>query len=253
MFYDLQKASLLKRASAWLLDMILLCILVVGVASLMSGLLKYDSYYDTLNACKEKYEAQYGVSFEITEEDYKAKSPEEQAIYDEALAAMNADEDALKAYNMLINLSLVIVTISVLAACLVLEFAVPLLFGNGQTVGKKVFGLAIVRVNCVKVDGVCMFIRSILGKYTIETMVPVMLVIMVVWNILGIVGPVVIALLGLLQLILLFATQNHSVIHDCLANTVVVDLHSQMIFGSESELIDYKKRIHEDLVNRSSY
>ena len=105
----------------------------------------------------------------------------------------------------------------------------------------------------VKIDGTCLFIRSILGKYTIGTMVPVMLLVMVLLEVLGIVGPVVIALICLLQVVLMIATHNHSAIHDCLANTVVVDLPSQMIFGSESELIDYKKRIHEEMANRASY
>lgn len=253
MFYDLQKASLLKRASAWLLDMILLCILVVGVASLMSGLLKYDSYYDTLNACKEKYEAQYGVSFEITEEDYKAKSPEEQAIYDEALAAMNADEDALKAYNMLINLSLVIVTISVLAACLVLEFAVPLLFGNGQTVGKKVFAIGVMKTSGVKVNAVSLFVRTVLGKFTIETMIPLLIVIMMLWGVIGIVGPMVILTIGIIQIIMMITSKTNSPIHDALAQTVAVDIQSQLIFGDEAQLWEYKKRAHEDMVRRQSY
>lgn len=253
MFYDLQKASLLKRASAWLLDMILLCILVVGVASLMSGLLKYDSYYDTLNACKEKYEAQYGVSFEITEEDYKAKSPEEQAIYDEALAAMNADEDALKAYNMLINLSLVIVTISVLAACLVLEFAVPLLFGNGQTVGKKVFAIGVMKTSGVKVNTVSLFVRTVLGKFTIETMIPLLIVIMMLWGVIGIVGPMVILTIGIIQIIMMITSKTNSPIHDALAQTVAVDIQSQLIFGDEAQLWEYKKRAHEDMVRRQSY
>ena len=133
------------------------------------------------------------------------------------------------------------------------EFVVPLLFGNGQTVGKKIFGIAVMRVNGVKINGVALFIRSILGKYTIETMVPVMLVIMVMLEVLGIVGPAVILLIGVLQIGLMLATRTNSAIHDCLANTVAVDLHSQMIFGSEAEVIEYKKRIHEDIANRSNY
>jgi len=37
MLLDIQKASLLKRVSAWLLDAILLVILVVGFAALLSA------------------------------------------------------------------------------------------------------------------------------------------------------------------------------------------------------------------------
>ena len=253
MVYDIQKAGFWKRLSAWFLDVILVLVLSVGVALVLGSALHFNDHYDTMVSISQEYAEEAGVSFDLTKEEYEALPEEERATLDAAYEKFSQDEQAIYAYNMVVNLSLMVASLSIFLSYLVLEFIVPMVFKNGQTVGKKVFGLAIVRVNCVKVDGVCMFVRSILGKYTIETMVPVMLVIMVAWNILGIVGPIVIALLGLLQLILLFATQNHSVIHDCLANTVVVDLHSQMIFGSESELIDYKKRIHEDLVNRSSY
>lgn len=253
MVYDIQKAGFWKRLSAWFLDVILVLILSVGMALVLGSVLHFNDHYDAMVSISQKYAQEAGISFDLTQEEYAALPEAERAILDAAYEKFTQDEEAVYAYNMVVNLSLMVASLSIFLSYLALEFFVPMFFKNGQTVGKKVFGLAVVRVNCVKVDGVCLFIRSILGKYTIETMVPVMLVIMVVWNILGIVGPIVIALLGLLQLILLFATQNHSLIHDCLANTVVVDLHSQMIFGNESELIDYKKRIHEDLANRSNY
>ena len=52
--YDLQKANMWKRISAGLFDFILICILSVGIAALLSFVLKYDGYYDTLN---ERYAA----------------------------------------------------------------------------------------------------------------------------------------------------------------------------------------------------
>ena len=253
MVYDIQKAGFWKRVSAWFLDAILLMILAVGVALLLSSVLDFDGYFETMESISKRYETEAGVSFDITEEAYNALPDAERAKIDEAYTKFTEDLEAIRAYNNLVNLSFLIVSLSIFFSFLALEFVVPLLFGNGQTVGKKVFGIAVVRANGVKVDGVCMFIRAILGKYTIETMVPVMLVIMVAWNILGIVGPAVIVLLGLLQIILMFATRNNSTIHDILSNTVAVDLSSQMIFGSESELIDYKKRIHTDLANRKEY
>lgn len=253
MIYDLQKASLLKRASAWLLDMILLCILVVGVASMMSGLLKYDGYYNTLNSCKEKYEVQYGVKFDIAEDDYNAKTPEEKKLYEEAMAAMNADEEALVAYNMIVNLSMVIVSISVLAAYLVLDFAVPLLFGNGQTVGKKIFAIGVMKTSGVKVNTISLFVRTVLGKFTIETMIPLLLAIMMLMGLVGVVAPMIILMLGVIQVVLMITSKTNSPIHDAMAQTVTVDIQSQMIFGDEDQLMEYKKRAHEEMVRRQSY
>jgi len=253
MIYDLQKASLLKRVSAWLLDMILLCILVVGVASMMSGLLKYDSYYDTLNSGKEKYEAKYGVDFDIMEDDYNAKTPGEKKLYDDAIAALNADEDVVMAYNMIINLSLVIVSVSVLAAYLVLDFAVPLLFGNGQTVGKKIFAIGVMKTSGVKVNTVSLFIRTVLGKYTIETMIPLLLVMMMLLGVIGVVAPMIILMLGVIQVVMMITSKTNSPIHDAMAQTVAVDIQSQLIFGDEDQLMEYKKRAHEEMVRRQSY
>jgi uncharacterized RDD family membrane protein YckC len=215
--------------------------------------LKYDSYYSTLNSCKEKYEKQYGVSFNITQADYDAKTPEQQAIYQEAMAAMNADEDAVVAYNMLVNLSLVIVSISVLAAYLVLEFAVPLLFGNGQTVGKKVFAIGVMKTSGVKLDAVSLFIRTVLGKYTLETMIPLLIAIMMIWGLIGILGPAIIFVLLAVQIVMMISSKTNSPIHDALAQTVAIDLHSQMIFGDEAQMMEYKRRAHEEMVRRSPY
>ena len=253
MVYDIQRAGFWKRLSAWFLDVILLLILSLGIVLLLTSWMNVRQHYDNMENVSQRYEDAAGISFDITQEAYEAMTEEERANFDKVYAQFAQDEEAIYAYNMMINLTLLSVSLSIFVAYLVLEFVVPLLFGNGQTVGKKVFAIAVVRVNCVKIDGVALFIRSILGKYTIETMVPVMLIMMVLLEVLGIVGPVVILLILLLQVGLMIATRNNSTIHDCLANTVAVDLHSQMIFGNEAELMEYKKQIHQDIANRSTY
>lgn len=253
MIYDLQKASLLKRISAAILDLILLCILAVGVASVMSGVLDYDGNYDTLEACYAKYEQQYGITLGITEEEYNNLSAEQQQLYLDAMEAMNADEEALKAYNLMIYLSLIIMTVAVFLSYLVLEFAVPLLFGNGQTVGKRVFAIAVMKSDGVKINAVSMFVRTVLGKFTIETMVPLLLIMMMFWGAIGIIGPAVVLGILLIEIVLMITSHTNATIHDTLAQTVAVDLHSQLIFGSESELMEYKKRVHEEMVRKQTY
>ena len=66
MIYDLQKASMLKRISAWLLDIILLAIVAAGFALLFSEFLGFDGYNETLNNAYAKYEQQYGIQFDIS-------------------------------------------------------------------------------------------------------------------------------------------------------------------------------------------
>ena len=253
MIYDLQKASLLKRASAWILDMILLLVLVTGVASVLSAALQFGSYTQAVADCQEKYESQYGVKFELTQEEYDGLTQQEQQKLEEAYAQFAQDPDAIYNYNMVVSLSMVILSLSVLLGFLGLEFAVPLLFGNGQTVGKKVFGIAVIKQNGVRVNAVTMFVRTVLGKFTFEAMLPLLILLMMVLGLIGVVGPGVIFALLLVELVIMITSKTNATIHDKLAQTVAVDMASQLIFGSEEELIAYKQRLHEEKVRNSPY
>ncbi|MBQ9780628.1 MAG: RDD family protein [Clostridia bacterium] len=239
-----------KRISAALLDFILLITVIMGMALLMSALLGYDGYMDRMNAKYDEYEAQYGLSFDITSEEYNALPPEEKAVFDEANEAFGKDEEAIYLQNVLFNNALIIVIFSVLLAYLVLEFLVPLFLKNGQTVGKKIFGIGVMRVDGVRVTPVLMFARSVLGKCTVETLVPVLIVIMILFGIMGFFGTMVILALGLFQIILVAATRARTPIHDLLAQTVTVDFASQMIFDTPEDLLAYKTRIHAEEVEK---
>ena len=250
---DVQKASLWKRIAAWMLDVILLAVLAVGAAWGLSAALGYDSYSNTLESAYAKYEAQYGVTFQIDGQAYDTMTAEGKQNYDTAYQALIADADAMYAYNMVVNLSLLITTLGILAAVLVLELLVPLLLKNGQTVGKKCFTLGVMRTDGVKMNNLQLFARTVLGKYTIELMVPIYIAMMVFWGSMDITGTLV--LLGLLlgQIICLCATRTNAAIHDLLAGTVVVDIASQKIFNSTEDLLEYTKRIHADRARRQDY
>lgn len=253
MFYDLQKASIWKRASAFLFDVILLCILSLGIAFLLASVLGFDTYNDSLNASKAQYEAAYGISFDLTPDEQAALTEEEMAVYMEANQAMNADEQVVYAYNMVINLTLLIGTFSILAGFMVIEFAVPLMLGDGRTLGKKIFGVAVMKTNGVRINTVSLFIRTLLGKFTIETMIPLLVLFMMFWGTIGIIGPAVIFTLLIVQLALVITSQNNSMIHDFLSSTVVVDYASQLIFPSDQALVDYQKRIAAENAQQQPY
>lgn len=253
MIYDLQKASMTKRISAWLLDAILLVIVAVGFAFALSALLGFDSYNQTLSDAYEKYETQYGITFDMSADEFSALSAEQKENYDAAYNSLIADKEAVYAYNMLTQLSLTITSLGILFAFLVLEFGVPLWLKNGQTVGKKIFAIALMRTDGVQINAVSLFVRTILGKYTIETMIPVLIVMMIFWGIIGVVGPIIVVLIGLLQIILLIVSRTNSVIHDMLANTVAVDMSSQMIFRTTQDLITYQKQVAAEKAARQSY
>lgn len=250
---DLQKASFWKRMSAYLFDIIILGVLVTLIAFALSALLGYDAHSKALTDAYAKYEQQYGVTFEITQAEFEAMSPEDMENYNNAYAALIADDGAIYAYNMVMNLTLVILSISILLGYLILEFAIPLWLGNGQTLGKKIFGICLMRTDSVKITTVQLFIRTVLGKYTIGTMVPVFILIMLYFNIVGLFGTVILMGLAIGQVLCLAVSANRSAIHDLLAGTTVVDYASQRIFRTTEDLIAYKKMIHAEEVSRKKY
>lgn len=254
MIYDVQKASLLKRFSAFLLDVILLCVLTCGFAFLLAWITDIDGYTETLQGYYEKYEKDYGVDFGISREDYDKLSQEQKDLYQKAYGAIFVENpDAYKAYRMSVALPMLITTISILLSFLVFEFVIPLCLKNGQTVGKKVFGLGVVFNNSVRLSTFALFVRAILGKYTIGTMFPVLLIMLVFYGQMGIVAFILVGALLILQLALLFATKTHSFVHDILANTTVVDMQSQMIFDSTQSLLSYKEELHKEETEKKEY
>lgn len=253
MITDIQKASLLKRIAAGISDAIVICILAVGFAWMLTTILDYNSHNAALQEGYDRYETRYGVSFDISQEEYQAFSQGEKQNYDAAYDALISDQDVMKTYNILLNLTLLITTFGILLAVVAGELIVPLLLKNGQTLGKKIFGIGVVRNDGVQMNNMQLFVRTILGKFTIEIMIPVYIIIMILFNSIGLVGILVLAGILLTQLIMLAATRTNSLIHDALAGTIAVDISSQMIFRTTEDLIAYKKKIHAEQAARSIY
>ena len=250
---DIQKADIWKRLSAFMFDSIMIVMVAVGISAIFSIFLSYGEHYDTLSAVEMEYSEKYGIDLELSPEEYEKLDETEKQKYETANAEFQKDERAIYAYNMLLNLSLIMLTISLLIAFIGLELVVPIFLGHGRTLGKKIFGIAVMRTNGVKLDGQAHFIRSILGKYTMETMIPVYIVLMILFGTLGATGTIMLLLILGLQLFTIFYTRTRSAIHDLISDTVVVDYNSQLIFDTEADLIAYKTKLHADEVNKKEY
>lgn len=251
--YGIEKASLLKRFSAFLLDVIVTLIVATGVMALTSVITKYDDYSDKMEALYTQYEEEYDIKFEMSIEEYEKMTEEEIKKYEEVYEVFSKDEEVIFTYNMVFNLTLLIVTLGCLFGVLITEFIIPLILKNGQTVGKKVFNLCLVKNNGVKINTMMLFVRSFLGKFTIETMIPAYIVILVVFGNAGAIGSIVLILILLIQIVLVFKTENKCLIHDLMAGTVVVDKSSQMIFESEEALIEFKQEFYKKEAESKKY
>ena len=244
MNYDFQRASLMKRVPAWLLDMILLVIVAVGIVAGLAYAVDMDAHSEALDAIYVRYETEYGVDFGITAEEAEKLTEEQLAVYEAANEALSKDPEAQKTYELFVNLTLVVLSGGILGAFLLLEFLVPLWLKNGQTLGKKVFGVALMRKDGIKVTPFMMFARAILGKFTVETMIPLLLIIAAAFGIMGLDGLLFGGLFLLAQVIVTLVTRDKTAIHDLMACTVAVDLSSQMIFDSPEAMEAY----HSDII-----
>lgn len=250
---DLQKASFGKRIIATIFDGILVSILAVALAFLISSLTGYDKYADTINEAKARYEAEYGVKLGITQQEFNELSDEDKAQFNAATEAINNDEQVRYAYNMQINLTMVITSIPILLSIIAVEFVVPLMFGNGQTLGKKIFGIALMHTDGIKVSNVQLFARAVLGKFAIELMIPLSMIFMIGFGTIGIVGIIIIGIILIAQIVCLAITKTNALIHDVLAGTIAVDMASQKIFATREELLEYTKKRHLEQVEKSMY
>lgn len=250
MVTDLQKASMWKRISAFLFDIICLGIIVAGVAWVMSSAFGYDDYYNVMVQRQEYYEQKYEVKFDMTKEEFEQMSEQEveafKEVFEEANKAFLADEQAIEAYSMIVHLILLTTTLSLLIGVLSVEFFMPLILKNGQTLGKKIFAIGVMRKDGLRVNAVTMFVRTLLGKYVVELMLPALLLILSLFGSLGMTGTTLVSVLVIAQIGVVFATQNHSALHDLMARTVVIDMDSQRIFRNEEEKLAYIEKCEQE-------
>ena len=284
--FDLKKIGIIRRASAWLLDAILLAVLATGfmwIISLICGYSAAERLANEQYAAWEDFRKEdipgvaefYGFTYEEAEDgSYTVSKDGESAslqdVMDKLDKSEGQDEGTAEAYSRykelppaakvnaqyryVYSLLFMMVSLGIFFSYMILEFILPLILKNGQTVGKKVFGICLVRPNCVKIAPIALFGRTLIGKFAIETMFPILLLFLFFLGGLGILALILLAALFILNIVLFFATKNRTPIHDVLAYTVAVDMRLQMIYESEEELNAKKaaaKRVREKELMRS--
>ena len=245
MRFELQRADFWKRISALLFDAIVLAIAIMISALALSWAFRFDEYDNFIKETEHSYAEQYGISLDVSGEEYEALSAEEKQRYIECEQALSENVKFMAAYQLRNNLIFVIPSVSILLGYVLTELIVPILFKNGQTLGKKAFGLAVMHTNGVRLGGQAHFIRVIIGKCLIESLVPFYFVAMILLGKLGFLGLAMLVVMLGLELFSVITTKTRSTIHDLVSDTVVVDYASQLIFDTYDDLVAYKKKIHE--------
>ena len=257
MIYDLQKASVLKRISASLLDIILALIIATGLFFALSSIFHYDSrlddYNESIAVYKETikpYDIMLGDQKYSEIEDPDSLPSELKILYYENKRAMENDPIVLQLFDevitkqkKLISLTLLFVTFGVLLSILTVEFFIPLILGNGQTPGKKMFGICLMMDNGVKVRTLPLFVRALLGKFTVETMIPVYAAVYLFFGQVNLLMVFLTLAMIMANLLMIIINPRNALLHDVMSYIVAVDKHSQMMFETEEELIKYKEEV----------
>ena len=246
MSFSLQKANFWKRFSAFMFDIMLTLVISLAVMIGLHAIFKVDAKIDKLNAYRIEYAEQLGLDLDITNEEYDKLPEAEKQAREEKFAELNKlmaeDEKVMDLNTEIVTLISVSINGSLLVGMTIWYFILPLAFKQGRTLGKKIFGLAVIRTNGVKLTNPILFVRSLIGMYAIETMFPLTLVLMSLFGSLDIiVGGVTLLLFYGLEIGVMLATKTHSSIHDLLTDSVVVDMASQQIFETQEERTEFDK------------
>ncbi len=271
---EIKRTGIVRRASALLLDAILLAVLATGFMWILSLICNFGNVqrtYTEYAGAWEEYRKEYapviagvyGFDYAEAEDGTVTVTKDgKPAQFEDLIDALTGDkgetEGAREAYDAYVALTetvpiaklnnqlalmesmfLMFVTLGLLLSYLILEFIIPVCLKNGQTVGKKVFGIALVRQDCVRVKTLAVFVRAIFGKYIVETMLPIFLILFA-GNGAALLSVILFAVLAIANIVLFFATKNRTPIHDLIAGTVAVDMNLQEIFDSEEELAERK-------------
>lgn len=217
----------LKRAFAGAIDVLLIAILTVFIAMPMSSITGYKQSREDVETLFARLEKTYGVSFNLTPQEYQELTDEQYRRYDEAFAEFQSNEEDILTYNRMVQGSYLTVLGSILVAVLILELAIPLFLGDGQTLGKKMMGLVVIRMSGEQVDTLGIIARALLGKYLVEIAVPVFTVLAIYNGNSSGRSSFMIVGLFLAQAACMGLTRERRLIHDFLSGTRVVAAESE--------------------------
>ena len=250
---DVQKAPYSKRLFAFFADLILAGILTTGVYFVMSVLLNVDSYNDTYKQIISGYEQEYGVTFGMTAEEYNTLSEEEKTNYTNAVNAANADERANNAIRTSYSLSFAIFASGIVISVLILEFVIPIFTKDGRSLGKLLFGLGVMRGGCIRISKPVLFVRNVIGKGVFEGALPAVIILTVFNNVTGVFGIILLVVFIIAEIVSLVRSGGSAMLHDVLADTVVIDWASQRIYNSAEEKAAYEEKQKQSAIEHDPY
>lgn len=249
---DFHKAKPIKRLAAYLIDLIMLVAITAGVWIAMYSAMDYNTYVQEFQGYIDEYAQKHGVDLSIPSNEIQNYPEEVQEKYNEALLDLNDNKEAMASYAQRFKIDILAAMVGFFVAYLILEVMIPLILKNGQTVGKKIMGLCVMHKYHVRVGAMQIIYRSILGKYFIETMIPVGMLLLKNYGVLGTTASLIMAVIAMTQGFIVLMSQANCGIHDKLFHTVVADFKKQYIFDSWNERFDFQEAYDKEMAEREA-
>lgn len=233
--FDPQKASSLKRIAAYIVDAILFITIFTGVLLLTSYIVGYQHNYKLLEA---KY-IEHGV-YVIKNGTYSFCDTSKEVCVN-AWKNFNLDKEACFYYDHSIELITLMITVSTFLSFLILEFLVPMIFKNGQTIGMKCFRIGLIDNKGIKVKPIQIFIRFLFGKFLVSTMLPIYGLIFMYFNLNGgFYGFVLAVGILIVDLVMTIFSKTKSGISNSISSVYAVDMDETYFFNSVEEMVERK-------------
>ena len=148
------------------------------------------------------------------------------------LKAMNNDFNSLPTVNKALNelefYNQLTIVLSILPAGMVVYILIPWILGDGQTVGKKVFGLGLATNDGYKFKSPMLLMRFV------PVLVSLLALFIPIWSDLILIF-LVYLIIFLVSFTLSMASPKKAALHDFCARSIVVDLKSSILFETSVE------------------
>lgn len=215
--YEVYNGKMFSRIAALIVDLIIvLCIFVTIDILITKNVANNVWQYDDKVSQYENYQIDYGIAH---------KDAEGNLIYvddveNSTLEAFKSDESVLALAQDITTLQIIQISFDLFVSEILVFFVLPLIFKNGQTLGKKLMRLGLVNSKGLKVANWAVFARFIIGIYAVESIISVLTF-----------SPVPL----LLSFLIALFTKKKTALHDLIAGTRVIDIDKTIIFETFEE------------------
>lgn len=235
------KPKTIHRLAAFLIDAIVFVILFTGVLYLISLIMDFDAHYALL---QEEYKKVGYLIFNEEKEKWEfltSTAPN----YEEVTKLVTENKVIMEELFFVNSFSVKSPLIAIAIVLLVVEFIIPLILRNGQTIGMKVFSIGLISNTGIAISPIQLFARCFIGKMAVLGIIPALGILYIFLNYSGgLLGSLIVLVIYGINLFLLIRSKNNTGIQDLIANVIPVDAKETIFYRTMKEFNEANKNIN---------